>query len=431
MSGAADPDTAPPTHPGPVGLMSGTAARRVMQSLMRTGQEARFIGGCVRDAILGIQAADVDIATPLLPDEVTRRLRQDGIRVIPTGIEHGTVTALTEGASFEITTLRRDVETDGRRAVVAFTDDWLEDASRRDFTFNAMSLTPEGELYDPFDGVRDLKGGRVRFIGQARERIAEDVLRILRFFRFHARFGQGRPDPDAVAACAAMAPLLPSLSGERVQQEVMRILAQDRMVEVWRLMIDCGVVAHTLPQAINVTRLAALDRLEWLVGEAHPMAHLAALLPSGLSAAADTAERLRLSNTNRDYLLGLCAPPVDVHPDLTVTSRRHALQKLGPEAYRDLLLLAAATRGTPAVELLEALAEAATWIVVPFPLKGRDLLEMGVAPGPDMGVMLASLEGWWAARDYRPTREDCLVELSRRLLHRAREQASPPHQKEM
>jgi poly(A) polymerase len=430
MSGVADPDTAAPTHPGPVGLMSGTAARRVMQSLMRTGQEARFIGGCVRDAFLGIQAADIDIATPLLPDEVMRRLRQDGIRVIPTGIEHGTVTALTEGASFEITTLRRDVETDGRRAVVAFTDDWLEDASRRDFTFNAMSLTPEGELYDPFDGVRDLKGGRVRFIGQARERIAEDVLRILRFFRFHARFGQGRPDPDAVAACAAMAPLLPSLSGERVQQEVLRILAQDRMVEVWRLMIDCGVVAHTLPQAINVTRLAALDRLEWLVGETHPMAHLAALLPSGLSAAADTAERLRLSNTNRDYLLGLCAPSVDVHPDLTVTSRRHALQKLGPEAYRDLLLLAAATRGTPAVELLEALAEAATWIVVPFPLKGRDLLEMGVAPGPEMGVMLASLEGWWAARDYRPTREDCLVELSRRLLDRTREQLSP-HQKEM
>ncbi|MFY8091973.1 MAG: CCA tRNA nucleotidyltransferase [Niveispirillum sp.] len=417
MSVSADPER-PLLHPGPIGLMAGTAARRVMQSLMRTGQEARFIGGCVRDAILGIQAADIDIATPLPPDEVMRRLRQDGIRVIPTGIDHGTVTALTEGASFEITTLRRDVETDGRHAVIAFTDNWLEDAGRRDFTFNAMSLTPEGELYDPFDGVRDLKAGRVRFIGQARERIAEDVLRILRFFRFHARFGQGRPDPDAVAACATMAPLLPSLSGERVQQEVMKILAQDRMVEVWRLMIDCGVVAQILPQAVNVSRLAALDRLEWLVGEAHPMAHLAALLPSGLSAAADTVERLRLSNTNRDHLLGLCAPPVDVHPDLTVTSRRHALQKLGPETYRDLLLLAAASRGTPAVELLEALAEAATWVVVPFPLKGRDLLELGMTPGPDVGVLLAAMEGWWAARDYRPTREDCLAELTRRIAER-------------
>ncbi|OYQ35280.1 poly(A) polymerase [Niveispirillum lacus] len=417
MNDTADPER-PVLHPGPIGLMAGTAARRVMQSLMRTGQEARFIGGCVRDAILGIQATDIDIATPLPPDEVMRRLRQDGIRVIPTGIEHGTVTALTEGSSFEITTLRRDVETDGRHAVIAFTDNWLEDAGRRDFTFNAMSLTPEGELYDPFDGVRDLKSGRVRFIGQSRERIAEDVLRILRFFRFHARFGQGRPDPDAVAACTTMAPLLPSLSGERVQQEVMKILAQDRMVEVWRLMIDCGVVAQILPQATNITRLAALDRLEWLVGEAHPMAHLAALLPTGLSAAADTVERLRLSNANRDHLLGLCAAPVDVHPDLTVTSRRHALQKLGPETYRDLLLLSAATRGTPAVELLEALAEAATWIVVPFPLKGRDLLELGMTPGPDVGVMLAAMEGWWAARDYRPTREECLAELTRRISER-------------
>lgn len=415
MSGTDDPDSVA-LHPGPIGLMAGTAARRVMQSLMRTGQEARFIGGCVRDALLGIQAADVDIATSLPPDEVMRRLRQDGIRVIPTGIEHGTVTALTEGASFEITTLRRDVETDGRRAVVAFTDNWLEDASRRDFTFNAMSLTPEGELYDPFGGVRDLRAGRVRFIGKARERIAEDVLRILRFFRFHARFGgQGRPDPDALAACASMAPLLPALSGERVQQEVMKILAQDRMVEVWRLMMECGVVAQILPHATNIPRLAALDRLEWLVGEAHAMAHLAALLPSGLSHASDTAERMRLSNANRDHLLLLCAPPVDVHPDLNVTSRRHALQKLGPESYRDLLLLSAATRGTPAVELLEALAEAATWIVVPFPLKGRDALELGMAPGPEVGVVLAAVEGWWAARDYRPTREDCLTELARRI----------------
>lgn len=412
---AADEPVGVTLHPGPIGMMAGTAARRIMQSLMRTGQEARFIGGCVRDALLGIQANDIDIATSLLPDEVMRRLRQDGIRALATGIEHGTVTAVLDGASFEITTLRRDVETDGRHATVAFTDDWLADASRRDFTFNAMSLTPEGELYDPFGGVRDLKAGRVRFIGAARERIAEDVLRILRFFRFHARFGQGRPDPDALAACAALAPLLPTLSGERVQQEVTRILAQDRMVETWRLMLGTGVVAQILPKAVDIERLAALDRLEWLVGEAHPMAHLAALLPPGLTAASDTAERLRLSNSNRERLLAMCAPTVDVHPDLTITSRRHALQKLGPDLYRDLLLLSAATRRTPAVELLEALADAATWIVIPFPLKGRDVLDLGVPPGPDVGLLLAGVEGWWAARDYRPTREDCLTELTRRI----------------
>lgn len=420
-SGVEQPDL-PTAHPGPVGLMAGTAARRVMQSLMRTGQEARFIGGCVRDALLGVQASDIDIATPLLPDEVTRRLRQDGIRVVPTGIAHGTVTAVTEGASFEITTLRRDVQTDGRHAVVAYTDDWLVDAGRRDFTFNAMSLTPEGELYDPFGGVRDLRAGRVRFIGAARERIAEDVLRILRFFRFHGRFGKGLPDADGLTACASLAPLLPSLSGERVQQEVTRILAQDRVVEVWRLMAGCGVVAQILPQATNIDRLAALDRLEWLVGEAHPMAHLAALLPVSLSTGADVAERLRLSSANRNHLLALCAPTVDVHPDLTVTSRRHALQKLGPELYRDLLLLSAASRRTPAVELLEALADAATWIQVPFPLKGRDAIDLGVSPGPDIGLLLAGVEGWWAARDYRPTREDCLTELARRVAGRAAEE---------
>ncbi len=412
-------------HPGPIGMMAGTAARRVMQSLMRTGQEARFIGGCVRDALLGIQANDVDIATPLLPDEVMRRLRQDGIRVLATGIDHGTVTAVLDGTSFEITTLRRDVETDGRHATVAFTDDWLADASRRDFTFNAMSLTPEGELYDPFGGVRDLKAGRVRFIGSARERIAEDVLRILRFFRFHSRFGQGRPDADALAACATLSPLLPTLSGERVQQEVMRILAQDRMVETWRLMLQTGIVAQILPKAVDIERLAALDRLEWLVGEAHPMAHLAALLPPGLTAASDTAERLRLSNSNRERLMALCAPTVDVHPDLTITSRRHALQKLGPDLYRDQLLLSAATRRTPAVELVEALADAATWIVIPFPLKGRDVLDLGVPPGPNVGLLLAGVEGWWAARDYRPTREDCLIELSRRINDRRQTDDAP------
>lgn len=423
---AADDTVGVTLHPGPIGMMAGTAARRIMQSLMRTGQEARFIGGCVRDALLGIQANDIDIATSLLPDEVMRRLRQDGIRALATGIEHGTVTAVLDGASFEITTLRRDVETDGRHATVAFTDDWLADASRRDFTFNAMSLTPEGELYDPFGGVRDLKAGRVRFIGAARERIAEDVLRILRFFRFHARFGQGRPDPDALAACATLAPLLPTLSGERVQQEVTRILAQDRMVETWRLMLAAGVVAQILPKAVDIERLAALDRLEWLVGEAHPMAHLAALLPPGLTAASDTAERLRLSNSNRERLLAMCAPTVDVHPDLTITSRRHALQKLGPDLYRDLLLLSAATRRTPAVELLEALADAATWIVIPFPLKGRDVLDLGVPPGPDVGLLLAGVEGWWAARDYRPTREDCLTELTRRINDRRQADDAAP-----
>lgn len=410
-------------HTGPAGrdlagaihATAGEGARIILEVLMRSGEEARLIGGCVRDAILGLQPGDIDIATPLLPEEVMRRLKQEGIRTIPTGIDHGTITAVVGRASYEITTLRRDVETDGRHAKVMFCRDWREDAQRRDFTINALSLTPEGELFDPFGGLADLRAGRVRFIGDARERIGEDVLRILRFFRFHGRFGKGPPDRDSFTACATLAPLLPGLSGERIAKEVLAILRLDRAVEIWRLMLEAGVVAQTLPTATRLKRLEALDRLEWVLGEAGAMAHLAALLPPGPVGAADTAERLRLSNNQRSQLLALCAPTVDVHPDLTVTSRRHALQKLGPELYRDLLLLAAADRGTAAQELLEPLAEAATWVIIPFPLKGRDLLEQGVPPGPDLGILLAGLEGWWAARDYRPDREECLTELARRL----------------
>ncbi|HYE48841.1 MAG TPA: CCA tRNA nucleotidyltransferase [Azospirillaceae bacterium] len=405
----------PVRHLPPQGMLDSVAARRVLQSLMRTGQEARFVGGCVRDLVLGIDADDIDIATPLPPDEAQRRLKADGIRVVPTGIKHGTVTAVVDGRGYEITTLRRDVETDGRHARVEFTDDWLEDAARRDFTFNALSLSPDGELFDPFQGLRDLEAGRVRFVGEPDARIREDVLRILRYFRFHARFGKGAPDEAAVAACAANAHLLPTLSGERVNAEVMKLMATDRAVEVWRLMVERGVVAHLLPQAVQVDRLAAVDRLEWMVGEGDPMLHLAALLPRGELPALEAAERMRLSNAQRDRLLALADPKVDVHPDLSIASRRAALQKVGPEVYRDLMLLAAADRGTPAFELLEPLAEAASWQVIPFPLRGQDALDRGVPAGPEVGRLMAELEGWWAARDYKPTREECLAELARRV----------------
>ncbi|ACJ00777.1 polyA polymerase family protein [Rhodospirillum centenum SW] len=407
----------------PVGLMATVQARLVLQALMRTGQEARFVGGCVRDAVLGQEADDVDIATPLPPDEVMRRLKQDGIRVVPTGIRHGTVTAIRDGHAFEITTLRRDVETYGRHARVEFTDDWLEDARRRDFTFNALSLSSEGDLYDPFGGLADLSAGRVRFVGDAEARIREDVLRILRYFRFHARFGKGGLDDDAIAACAAQAPLLPTLSGERVREELLRLFATDRAVETWRLMLERGIIQHLLPQATRIDTLAALDRLEWMVGEAGPLTQLAALLPrggeEGRAAALAVADRMRLSNAQRDRLLVLCAPPLAVDAGLDVRGRRRALQTVGPELFRDLLLLDTATRGIPAFEILESLAEAAAWRVIPFPLKGQDAVDRGVPQGPAVGRLLEAVEGWWAGRDYRPGREDCLAELERRL-------AAPP-----
>lgn len=395
--------------------MAGTPARIVLQSLMRTGQEARFVGGCVRDALIEVEAEDVDIATPLQPDEVMRRLKADGVRVVPTGIKHGTVTAICESTAFEITTLRKDILSYGRHAKVEYTDDWMEDAQRRDFTFNAMSLSPEGELYDPFDGLADLSAGRVVFVGAPRDRIREDVLRILRYFRFHARFGKGDPDPEAIAACAEGAKQLPTLSGERVREEILRLLPSDRAVQVWRLMLERGIMTHLLPWATDTDRLAALDRLEWMVGEVDILARLAALLPPGDAAAREVADRLRLSNVQRERLLALADPPLDIHADLPQVERRAALQKLGPEIYRDLLMLNAATNRVPSVEILEPLAEAAAWRHIPFPIKGQDALDRGVPPGPDVGRLVGEVESWWAAKDFRPDRDACLAELERRI----------------
>ncbi|MDE1149667.1 MAG: CCA tRNA nucleotidyltransferase [Azospirillaceae bacterium] len=402
----------------PTGALASVAARRVLQALMRTGQEARFVGGCVRDAVLEVPAADIDIATPLPPEEVMRRLKADDIRVIPTGLKHGTVTAVIEGETFEITTLRQDVETFGRSARVAFTDDWLADAARRDFTFNALSLTVDGDLYDPFNGVPDLMAGRVRFIGDAESRIREDVLRLLRFFRFYARLGRGDPDASALDACVRLAPLVGGLSGERVRDEVLKLLATDRAADVWRIMVDRGIVDHVLPQAVSVDRLAALDRLEWMVGEAEPMARLAALLPAGplaIEAVRVVTERLRLSNFQRDRLLAIASPSVDVHSGLAQKSRRVALYRLGPEIYRAVLMLAAASMGTPAFELLEPLAEASAWHEIPFPLRGQDILQRGVPAGPEVGRLMAEVEGWWIAHDFHPDHDACLAELDRRL----------------
>jgi poly(A) polymerase len=423
MAGGARGAETPPDLPSvPEGMGEGLlpyiathAARRIMQALMRTGQEARFVGGCVRDAVLGLGGGDVDIATPLPPEEVMRRLKQDDIRVIPTGLRHGTITGVIDGETFEITTLRRDAESFGRQARVEFTDDWQEDAARRDFTFNAMSLTLEGEFRDPFGGLADLRAGRVRFIGDAHARIAEDCLRILRFFRFHGRFGQGGPLARDLAACAAQAPLLQGLSGERVYQEVGRILELERGVTVWRLMIEQGVMAHLLPHATNMDRWAALDRLEWMLGEVSPLTRLAALLPGASEVVMATADRLRLSGVERRTLLTIVTPPCSVAPGQGMRERRLALQSLGAKLYREILLLAGAQSGVPAIDLAETLAEIDCWQPIPFPLKGQDALEAGLRPGPEVGRLLEGVEVWWAEHDYAPNRNQCLAEMRRRM----------------
>src|SRR5262249_54159374 len=279
--------------------------RAVLATLASGGVEARFVGGSVRDALLGRPIGDIDIATPAPPERVIELLEKSGIKVIPTGVAHGTVTAVVPPRHFEITTLRRDVETYGRRARVAFDADWAADAARRDFTINAIFLTPDGTLHDPVGGLADLRARRVRFVGDPANRIAEDVLRILRYYRFEARFGGGLGDPQARAACHAMANLLLGLSSERAAQELVRLLATADPARALRMMEEDGVLAVILPEAHRVDRLRNLTGIE---PEPDPLRRLAALIDVDYDGAVALAERLHLANVARDRLGGLARP---------------------------------------------------------------------------------------------------------------------------
>jgi poly(A) polymerase len=398
----------PVEHLAPQSWMAEAPARAVLAAL---GGSGRFVGGCVRDALLGRTIGDVDIATPLLPEEVMRRLEAAGIKAVPTGLQHGTVTAVAPPRHFEITTLRRDVETYGRHARVAFTDDWAMDAARRDFTMNALFLDAEGNVFDPMAGLADLRAGRVRFVGDAATRIREDVLRLLRFYRFHAHYGRGEADAEARAACRALAPLLPNLSGERVAAELLKLLRAADPVPTLRLMQDDGVLAVLLPEATRLDRLAGLIALE----EApDAIRRLAALIERG---AAGVAERLKLSAAERDRLLALAAPgaPLDLAADEN-TQRRLAYRR-GIDLYRDQVLLAGAvTGGGERVRTLLKLAE--TWRAIKFPLRGRDVTALGIPAGPEVGRLLADIEAWWEADDFSAGRRALLAELKRRVARR-------------
>jgi poly(A) polymerase len=386
--------------------MTDAPTRAVLAAL---GGSARFVGGAVRDALLGRAIGDVDLATPLEPDEVTRRLMAAAIKVVATGLKHGTVTAVVRPRHFEITTLRRDVESFGRHARVAFTDDWAADAARRDFTMNALFLDGDGNLFDPTGGLADLRAGRVRFVGDAATRIREDVLRLLRFYRFHAHYGRGEPDASARAACSDLAHLLPGLSGERVAAETLKLLAAPEPLPVLRLMLEDGVLAVLLPEARGLELLAALLPLEPAPAA---LRRLAALIDGPAEA---VAARLRLSNEQRDRL-ALLAPAQRAAVDLAADERtqRRALHRLGAAAYGDLVLLRAAATGD-AARVPDLLSLAASWQPVVFPLKGRDVTALGVPVGQAVGRLLKELEAWWEAGDYRPDRAQCLDELKQRL----------------
>jgi poly(A) polymerase len=392
----------------PPGWTSEAPTRAVLAALGAEGAVVRFVGGCVRDALLARRNDDIDIATPDPPEAVLRLLEAAAIKAVPTGIAHGTVTAVVAPRHFEITTLRRDVETFGRHARVAFTDDWAADAARRDFTMNALFLAATGEVFDPVGGLADLKAGRVRFVGDAEARIREDVLRLLRFYRFHAHYGRGAAEEGARGACRKLAGLLPGLSGERVAAELRKLLAAPDPLPTIDMMAADGVLAVVLPEAGGRDRLAGLARLETA---ADPLRRLAALIAGDGEAALRVARRLRLSNAERDRLALLAAPPLEI--DLAGDERvqRRALHRLGLRAYGDLVLLRAAESG--AGEAARALLAAAPRRVPgAFPLRGRDVAGLGVPAGPAVGALLAAVAAWWEAGDFRADRKACLARLA-------------------
>jgi poly(A) polymerase len=368
----------------------------------------------VRDALLRRAVKDIDIATPDRPEEVIRLLERAGIKVVPTGIDHGTVTAVIGHDHFEVTSLRRDVETFGRHARVAFVDDWQADAARRDLTINAIFCAPDGVLFDPFGGRGDLAAGRIRFVGDAALRISEDYLRLLRFFRFFAHLGKPPPDAEALAACAQLAPNLRTLSGERLCGETLKLLAAPDPLPALALMIEHGVLPWLLPEARGLDRLQRLIALEDRRGERDSIRRLAALVAEHPLV---VAERLRLSNAQRGRLAALCEPPLVVDVALDPQARRRALHRYGRDLVRDLALLAwAAGEAPPADAAWRALlAEIDAWQDVAFPIAGRDVVALGVARGKAVGSLLAAVEAWWQDGDYSADRAACLRELERRV----------------
>ena len=383
-----------------------------LQAVLHALPNARPVGGCVRDAILGLAVADIDLATPSPPDAVVAALAAAGLRAAPTGIAHGTVTAISGGRGFEVTTLRRDIHTDGRHAVVAFTDDWHADAARRDFTFNAMSLTREGTVFDPFDGIADLRAQKLRFVGDPAQRVAEDRLRVLRYFRFFARYAALPPDAATSAALRNAAPDLHRLSIERVWSELQRILAAPDPRASLHLMQTLGVLAAVLPEAGD---LAPLDRLIEAGAPPDPMLRLAALVQSH---PLHLAKRLRMSSMQEELLHDYIYAPAPRETDSDDGLRRLlADRNYGRAAvhYRAWL-----TGASPALRQRLAAIDPPV-----FPLLGRDVEALGIPPGPRIGEALRQVADWWRAGGCTAGRQACLARLAHSVGEEGRPEAPP------
>jgi poly(A) polymerase len=406
MSGEPDDPRLPDLASAP--WLSAAGPQRIMALLATGGFEARVVGGAVRNALMGVPVKDIDFATTAPPDDVVRLATAGGLGVVPTGLAHGTVTLIADHQPFEVTTLRRDVETDGRHARVSFKADWSEDAARRDFTINALYCSADGTVHDPLGGYADLAARRVRFIGDAEARIREDYLRILRFFRFTAEYSSGDPDAEGLRACAALAPGLAGLSAERIRSELMRLLGAPRAAEIAQVMDGAGLIAPLLGQAVNVALLGRLADIEAALSRApDPLLRLAALANAGPGVRLTAlGERLRLSNADVERLHQLALPSSALDPASDERKARAFIYRFGVPAFRDGVLLAWARSDAPP----SSSPSSSQWrgrFVLPnrwktpvLPVRGADLIQRGLAEGPAIGRVLSAFEDWWIAEDF-------------------------------
>jgi poly(A) polymerase len=377
---------------------------KLLDVLDRDGEEARVVGGAVRNALIGAPVHEVDIATTAVPDGIVRRVSAAGMKAVPTGIEHGTVTVVTGGHPFEVTTLRTDVETFGRHAKVAFGRDWQEDAARRDFTINAMSVTRDGAVHDYTGGLDDLAVRRVRFIGDPHKRIAEDYLRILRFFRFHAVYGPGgHPDAEGLAACIAGRDGLAQLSRERLRMEMMKLLVAPHATPTLIVMNDSGLSLRILGGVGYLASFENMAKVESAAGvQACPVRRLGALAVMVAEDAERLRERLRLTNNEYTRLVSMAEGWRRISPSVGDNGARALIYRLGVEAFTDHSLLGwARSQATAHDRDWHALATLPRhWIAPVFPLRSDDFIKRGVAKGPALGAALRAAEAAWIAQGF-------------------------------
>jgi poly(A) polymerase len=382
------------------GWLAEPSLQRVFRAIADAGGEGRVAGGAVRNALMQEPVTEVDIASTLSPEDATKAFTAAGMSVHPTGIEHGTVTVVADRRPYEVTTLRHDVETFGRHARVAFTADWKADAQRRDFTMNALYCDAGGTLYDFTDGYRDILQRRVRFVGHPAQRIEEDYLRILRFFRFHARFGEGPPDEEGLWSCVRHKNGIDGLSAERVRQEMFKLMAAKGALPTLKVMAEHGILEHIIPYTDNWGQFARLPP--------DPVLRLFVLAADPLS----LRERWRLSNAEVGRLENLASlmPPT---PALRPQEQRAILYQYGADAWRDLVHVAWAQSPDSMADASwkDLLDLPGRWPVPKLPVSGKDLIANGMNPGPELGVTLRTLEDWWVASDFKPGKDELLQRL--------------------